>query len=314
MDYSGAPTALFFLAKALIHSGFSVDLFSMRKSALDIDFKEIGVSEISGPLLEIHFHKYDIVLFNTIVSTPLIPNLKPINTKFVLWIHESPYLAGLAWAPHVYLVNIKKIDLLIFPSNACKAEWGGLINTLDSETLLSPAEISQESIASNSEISKIEKVFCIIDPREPYRNIDLIEKHILEYRDKATFNFIGTTPPSDSVLKTLHSRKNIRVNYFGRVSRQKAIEILAESDIYLSATSMATQNRGFCEALCMNKSVYISKINAHVEIGLKAGVDEKYFFLPYADLNLSQRFTNKNYETDFLSPVYFENRVKEIFK
>lgn len=313
LDFSGAPIALLQLAKVLKKIGWEVDLYSLLgEGELSDQFKEIGVNVTTEKFLEIHFQPYQLVVFNTVVSTQSIPNLKPINAKWILWIHESPYLAGFAWSPLVNMSKIHSIDLLIFPSNSCKHEWGSFINAANSFVIPSPVDIPINIIKINQNISNKHRTYCIIDPRESYRNINKIEDAILSYSNNAIFNFVGAEPPSLAILNKLKSKKNIQVNYFGRISRSQALEILARSDIYLSATCLATQNRGLCEALTLNKTVLVSRIMTHLEIGGKAGIPEDSYFYPLQNINLNLKLIEANYKTNFLEPPAFECSIRSL--
>lgn len=314
VDFSGAPVALFYLAKALTQLNWTVEIYALDKSGgLLEDFMKIGVRPINGDFEKIALKDYEVVLFNTVVTSALIPINKPRNTKFIFWIHESPFLAGFAWSSSVKMKSTLNVDLLIFPSMACRNEWEGLIDTSQSTILLSPVDIPQEIMELSHQQKNDRKIFCIIDPRESYRNISLMEEEILKYSGEATFNFVGTVTPSSEILATIKSKKNIEVNYFGRVSRLKALEILALSNIYWSATCLATQNRGFCEALVLNKSIYISRIKAHLEIGAKAGLKNNSFFYPFGELDLHQSFPAEITSTEFLSFHSFRQSVEKLF-
>jgi hypothetical protein len=313
LDYSGAPVALFEFAKVLISKDWSVDIFSLHgKGALLEDFESIGINLITEPILEIQYQHYELVLFNTVVTTPLIPNIKPKKATWLLWIHESPYLAGFAWSPLVNMKRLTNIDLLIFPSNACKNEWHGLINTCQSIILPSPVDIPKNIIQLSKNHKNIYKTFCVIDPREGYRNINLIEDEIINYDQEAIFNFVGTELPPKDILLKIRSKKNIEVNYLGRVSRQQALETLAKSDIYLSATLMATQNRGLCEAIAMNKKIYISSIKAHVEIGEKANLPIDCFFRPLEKIDFKKGYCDQIYDLNFLKIDVFTNLIEKV--
>lgn len=313
LDFSGAPIALLQLAKVLRKIGWEVDLYSLLgEGELSDQFKEIGINVTTEKFLEIHFQPYQLVVFNTVVSTQSIPNIKSKNAKWILWIHESPYLAGFAWSPLVNMSKVHFIDLLLFPSKSCKHEWGSFINTMKSLVIPSPVDIPKNIIDINQNMSNKYRTYCIIDPRESYRNIDKIEYSILNYSDNAIFNFVGAEPPTLGMLNKLQSNKNIQVNYFGRVSRSKALEILARSDIYVSATCLATQNRGLCEALTLNKAVLVSRIRTHLEIGGEAGIPEDSYFYPLQKINLNLEPIKVDYKTTFLEPAAFECGIRSM--
>jgi hypothetical protein len=72
---------------------------------------------------------------------------------------------------------------------------------------------------------------------------------------------------------------------------------------------MATQNRGLCEALKLNKEVYASRINAHIEIGLKAGLNINSFFYPLETINLTRSILKPIYSTEFLELEQFTSAI-----
>ena len=312
LDFSGAPVALFHLAKALIQINHDVELVSLHKGGgLLADFKQIGVKYREEKSLDVN--EYDAVVFNTVISTQLIPKIKNRKTKFILWIHESPFLAGLAWSNSVYMSRTENVDLIIFPTEACKNEWDGLIDTSGSISLLSPVDIPDEIKQINCEHRRIIKTYCIIDPRESYRNIQIIEREILNFPDEAVFNFVGCDMPDTKMASDLRSKRNVEVRWHGRVARKAALEILAKSDIYISATCLATQNRGFCEAIMLNKTVLVSSIKAHVEIGRSAGLSNDSFFYPLGGIDLKRDVEHKDYSKGFLEFNEFVAKVDGLF-
>jgi len=312
LDFSGAPVALFHLAKALIQLGHDVDLVSLHRGGdLLADFNQIGVSYREEKSLDVN--EYDIVVFNTVVSTPVIPKIRNKNTKFILWIHESPFLDGFAWSNFVNMRRAENIELIIFPTKACKNEWEGLIDTSRSITLLSPVDIPEDIACLNRDRKRIVTTYCIIDPRETYRNISKIEEELLNFSDEAIFNFIGANAPDTKIVATLRSKANLEVNYWGRIPRKNALEILAKSDIYISATCLATQNRGLCEAIALNKTIYISSIKAHLEIGKAAGLSRNSYFYPLERMNLNINSESIEYSKAFLSFNEFLDKVRDIF-
>lgn len=312
LDFSGAPVALFHLAKALIQINHDVELVSLRREgSLLADFNLIGVKYREEKTLDVN--EYDTVVFNTVVSTPLIPKIKNRKTKFILWIHESPFLAGFAWSNSVTMRRTEDVDLIIFPTEACKNEWEGLIDTSYSVSLLSPVDIPDEIKQLNNEHRRIVKTYCIIDPREPYRNIQKIEEEILNFPDEAIFHFVGADMPDSKMVSSLRSKINIEVRWHGRVARKKALEILAKSDIYISATCLATQNRGFCEAIALNKTVLVSSIRAHLEIGKSAGLSNSSYFYPLGKIDLKKEVEDTDYFRQFLDFNMFLAKVNDIF-
>ena len=312
LDFSGAPVALFHLAKALIQINHDVELVSLhRGGGLLADFNQIGVKYREEKSLDVN--EYDTVVFNTVVSTPLIPKIKNRKTKFILWIHESPFLAGFAWSNSVNMRRTENVDLIIFPTEACKNEWEGLIDTSGSVTLHSPVDIPDEIKQLNREHRRIVKTYCIIDPRESYRNIQKIEEEILNFPDEAIFNFVGADMPDSKMVSALRSKRNVEVRWHGRVPRKNALEILAKSDIYISATCLATQNRGFCEAIMLNKTVLVSSIKAHVEIGKSAGLSNDSYFYPLGKIDLKKEVEHTDYSKGFLDFNEFVAKVNDIF-
>ena len=129
----------------------------------------------------------------------------------------------------------------------------------------------------------------------------------------AVFHFIGALNPSFEVQSSLRANRNIEVHYHGRLPKFRTMEILSLSDVYWSATSLATQNLGLCEALAMNKLIYISKIKAHVEIGNLAGLPNNCYFYPLGKINLNQKFAKGKASLNFLKFEYFSNQIKKIF-
>lgn len=97
LGLNGAPRALFNMAKCLLKKGHDIDVYSPFNGPLGAEFEGIGINVVvqrsildEKPLMEPK--KYDILLFNTIVSLIVAKNTKEWNcNKRIAWIHEGPF-------------------------------------------------------------------------------------------------------------------------------------------------------------------------------------------------------------------------------
>lgn len=309
LDFSGAPLALLDLSRVLIAKKYKVYLLSLTKdNGLASEFIKLGVSIVSSTNL----NEYNIIFFNTIIAARFIPN-KKISAKVVLWIHESPYLAGLGWNKNVQTSNAAYADFIIFPTNSCQLEWSNLITINESLAIPSPINLDYEQIQKSNIVAANENTYCVIDPREDYRGVERIE-NFLQYENRVLeFNFVGANPPE-------HIKKNPYTicNYYGRIRREQAIDILINSRTYVSATCMATQNRGFCEAMALNKFCYVSDIPAHREMAHFYNYNKVIYFKPLDGFRLvNDDFFQKHNSDSSLNILshgnnYFEQKISSI--
>ena len=97
LGLNGAPRALFNLAKCLLLKGYNIDLYSPFNGPLGVEFEKIGIKVIiRHDILDEDTineeDKYDILLFNTIVSLIVAKNTKEWEcSKRIVWIHEGPF-------------------------------------------------------------------------------------------------------------------------------------------------------------------------------------------------------------------------------
>lgn len=111
MSLTGAPRALFNLALILKRNGFHVIYASFASGALEkvelvpngIPFKLLSIQKTDSayqisPSLKKYISSFDLVLFNTIATLPLIEGIVDVNIKKVCWIHEGEY--GFRYSPY----------------------------------------------------------------------------------------------------------------------------------------------------------------------------------------------------------------------
>ena len=97
LGLNGAPRALFNMAKCLLKNGHDIDVYSPFNGPLGIEFESVGINVIiqrsildEKPLIEPK--KYDVLLFNTIVSLIIAKNTKEWECRRrIVWIHEGPF-------------------------------------------------------------------------------------------------------------------------------------------------------------------------------------------------------------------------------
>jgi len=111
MSLTGAPRALFNLALILKKNGFHVIFASLVHGPLEkielvprgIPFKFLIIEKTDGiyrfsPNLMKYISSFDMILFNTITTFPLIEGISNVNIKKVCWIHEGSY--GFKYSPY----------------------------------------------------------------------------------------------------------------------------------------------------------------------------------------------------------------------
>lgn len=308
LSFSGAPLALLEFARTLTSAGHHVDVISLSPDAgLGSSFMGVGAHLVTGPVV---FDEYHLTIFNSIVTVRHIPRYKT-KSKIIAWIHESPYLKDLAWRRDVDVPAVSLADAIIFPSASTRQEWSSYISSENSFHFFSPIVIpdmlKKANIADHSLGSKCK--ICIVDPREDYRCLERIESFLLGSKVPLEIHFVGA------------QRGELEINsefvssfYYGRVPPHNALGILASCDVYISATCLATQNRGLCEALLLGKRVYISAISAHREIGNIVGLEPRNYFHPLDRLSIdfAKELSATYSGLDFFSLSIFQKNVARV--
>lgn len=308
MDFSGAPVALYEALKIMKVNGFDVDIISLKNDeGLSDLFLRDGIKLISG---QVKFDDYNYVIFNTILTVKYIPKIK-CKAKFIVWIHESPYLAGLAWNTANEIEKISLADAIIFPSLSCRVEWSQYVDTKNAFNFYSPVVIPDEikELSINHKFSSVRSI-CVLDPRESYRGIERLEKFFNNIDYPLDIHFVGAEKEAGEIKS-----KYVNAYYYGRIVRNEALKILALCDTYISATCMATQNRGLCEALLLKKNIYLSSINVHHEIGDNFHIPLDNFFFPLQEINLDMASNSIiNYENlNLFSDELFLKNMSDVF-
>jgi hypothetical protein len=309
MDFSGAPVALYEALKILKVNGFYIDIVSLKNDeGLSDLFVKANIKVIDG---HVNFDDYDYVIFNTLLTVKYIPKIK-CKAKLIAWIHESPYLAGLAWNAANEIKKISFADAIIFPSLSCRVEWSQYIDTKNAFHFYSPVVIPDKikELSINQRFSSVKSI-CVLDPRESYRGIDRLEEFFDKIDYPLDIHFVGAEK-EDGKIKS----KYVNAYYYGRIVRNEALKILALCDTYISATCMATQNRGLCEALILKKNIYLSSINVHHEIGGNFNISSDNFFFPLQEITMditSNNLVDYNNINLFTGELFAKN-MDNVFK
>ena len=111
MSLTGAPRALFNLSLVLKKNGFYVMFASLVPGPLEkeelvsngIPFKHLSIPKIANTYLfstnlKKYISSYDMILFNTITTLPLVEGIIDVDVKKVCWIHEGAY--GFSYSPY----------------------------------------------------------------------------------------------------------------------------------------------------------------------------------------------------------------------
>lgn len=98
LGQSGAPLALFNMVKSLISFGHNVDVISAFNGNIGNDLIENGVNVIidsdifkTNCISKHDLSKYDLIIFNTIVSLAFAKNVSNVNVRKICWVHEGEY-------------------------------------------------------------------------------------------------------------------------------------------------------------------------------------------------------------------------------
>lgn len=113
MSLTGAPRALFNLSLVLKKNGFYVMFVSLVPGPLEkeelvpsgIPFKHLSIPKIANTYyfslnLKKYVSSFDMILFNTITTLPLVEGIVDVNIKKVCWIHEGAY--GFRYNPYKF--------------------------------------------------------------------------------------------------------------------------------------------------------------------------------------------------------------------
>ena len=282
LDYSGAPMALLLLAHELKDLGIKLELASVEQDkGLWREFENLGARLVD--LDALNYDDYTLIIYNTVATTRLVRALSN-GSKSILWIHESPYLGGLLWSKAVEMRNASIVDEVWFPSASCQKEWSSYLQLekIKSFILPSPVTIPDKSTRECLPKSEERTYIVVLDSPERYRRVDLVEQALVVTKNYLHLDFIGAGTP----VSTYTPSPSVSVSYHGRLCHRDAIRIMERSEIYLSATLMATQNRAMCEAMCLHKGLVVTAIPAHLEYIRKVRYKKAITFAPFEHFNL----------------------------
>lgn len=113
MSLTGAPRALFNLSLVLKKNGFYVMIASLVPGPLEkeelvpsgIPFILLNIPKIANTYcfslnLKKYISSFDMILFNTIATLPIVEGIVDVNIKKVCWIHEGAY--GFRYNPYKF--------------------------------------------------------------------------------------------------------------------------------------------------------------------------------------------------------------------
>jgi len=268
LDFSGAPNALLGAARVLVREGVAVDLLTLSHGPLAAGFEEIGTRLITRT----DFLGYDLVILNTVVTAKLAFSI-PKTIRYLIWIHESPLLFIHSDIPYIVSRAAEKASALIFPTDSTAQEWARyssmrqgrvhVFNTLCPVDLPSTFQTRNRTLIRSERTIKPLRVITI-DPVEYFRGFRVLAQSIREVASEGleiSYTAVGATRQQvDSIFE---GSGVVEVNATGRLPRTSVLELLQQSDLYVSTSAFATQNLGLCEATLLGVPSIASDIAVH---------------------------------------------------
>jgi len=245
LDFSGAPIALYQMAKALRKLGHKVYLVSLAEGPLANSFLEIGVIPFSESI------PFDICIANTVLSVPLAIHLNPDAKKIFAWIHEANYFFDIMGiTPNA--LSIDKLKYVGFPSKFQIDEFAKFIPNGSlmqfKNWVETPFGFSQDAI----------RYYVVSGSWETRKNqIKLIELlRFFNISDKILF--LGASRPEIAFENNLI--------FLGNVDPLESKKIIANSSGLISCSLSETQNLAAIEAMLSGVPVLLSSIAVHQEL------------------------------------------------
>lgn len=248
LSMTGAPRALLNLAVSLKKQGAHPVILSRQEGNLlseieseGIDYK-IAYSLITrkaSPANEISFNDYascfDVVLFNTIATLPLIKEIRYINSKKVCWVHE-----GWTSVESFTFNNKTKHYLSIFDEILVVGSYAEKILKNKYPELTDVKQflygLNEESItkAPSNTLSKIKMIMAAtIDARKGHDKLlealNLLPADILSQIDIT----IAGEEFDKNLTSMLKAQTNVDIHVIGEVKHDILMGMIAQSDLLL---------------------------------------------------------------------------------
>jgi glycosyltransferase involved in cell wall biosynthesis len=268
LDFSGAPNALLSAARVLREMGCEIDLLPLAEGPLEAEFLALGVRRIRST----DFRGYNLVILNTAISARAANHI-PEDVKFLIWLHESPLLFVHSDVPFMVSQAAERAIALLFPTEFTAQEWARYGSLRSDErpvfVCLAPVKVPDLAMGSGRGLAgpgytKKPLRIITIDPVEFFRGhrvLALALQHLVSRGIDIHYTAAGASP---SAIKALFPfLPSEQLNATDRIPRAQVLELLAQSDVYVSASAFATQNLGLCEATLLGIPSVVSDIPVH---------------------------------------------------
>jgi hypothetical protein len=258
LDYSGAPLALFSLAKALTFLGASVKLRSFYDGPLRRDFEQHGI-EVLRSLTATLLQRTSVIVANTLLSIPPAVEIAKEETDVIGWVHESlEFLPLLKRHPdHQPGLNpdqlaLEKLALAIFPSHFQLDQFMPYLGNTKGTVLQNLVEQPFRARADQCNYD-----FSVCGDWNARKGQSEMVRHVDDLRPGTRIAAIGAVEP------TGYPSSRLNIHFLGPLLPSDARRTLAESRVFLSNSSAETSNLAAIEALMAGRTAVLSDIPAH---------------------------------------------------
>ncbi len=271
---TGAPRALLNLAISLKRQGAHPVILSRQEGNLlseieseGIDYKIVYnlISHKSPNVKEITFKDYascfDIVLFNTIATLPLIREIRSIESKKICWVHEgwtSVQSFTFNGKTRQYLEAFDKILVVgRYAENVLKKRYPSLKNI--SQFLYGITENESTKREANHISDKVRMVMAAtIDVRKGYdvlvEALKLVPTDILS---KIEISIAGNEHDKN-MADMLKSQTDVEIHVLGEIKHDDVLDKISQSDILLCTSIDDPMPISCTEAMMFGVPVLVS--------------------------------------------------------
>lgn len=342
LSMTGAPRALLNLAVSLKKQGAHPVILSRQEGVLlseleseGIDYK-IAYSLITrkaSPANEIPFKDYascfDVVLFNTISTLPLIREIKDITSKKICWVHEG-WMSIQSFSFNnkaKYYLDLFDEILVVgrYAENILRKEYPSLKSV--NQFLYGIKDIPCVPKESEPTSSKIKLIMAAtIDARKGHdiliKALNLLPSDVLSKLDIT----IAGNEHDKNLASMLRSQENIDIHILGEVEHESLLKMISQSDVLLCTSIDDPMPISCTEAMMFGVPTLVSDntgtasfiqdgVNGFVfESGNIKMLAEKFIYIVNhleALPDIGQRA--KTIYTDNFCPCSFNNNVRNIF-
>jgi len=260
LSLTGAPMALYYLAKVLIKNGFGVSLYFAGSDQMLADFIELGISVsrfvkfdlTEEEIIEIG-NDYDLVICNTTVVFHIVKMIDECLIPCIWWVHELA--TGYPFVPEAFELRGKTRVLAV--SDRAKGDIEKHLGRQCDILHYMIPEYKKLQIQWNDVDD--DKIIFLMVGIAIRKGIELLESCLItneeKWRGKAWFCLIGDT---EIELRDVLKEKTDYVRFLGNIRQDTVLELYDKADAILCPSIIDTLPMSVTQGWMMKKCTIVS--------------------------------------------------------